>query len=88
MIYPKGTSISAITQFDRSTKVAFECAKHPEHGTFYSKDPHVSRWFGEGQPCDDSLDEFVTASEYDDGGGKGNYGFFLPRPQPDGRERG
>lgn len=87
MIYPKGTPISAIARFDRSTKVAFECTKHPG-AVFASKDPNVSRWFGESEPCEDSLKDFVTAAEYDDGDGTGNYNFFLPRPKTDGRERG
>jgi hypothetical protein len=87
MKYPKGTPVSAITQFDRSTKVAFECTKHPGR-TFASKDPNVSRWFGDSQPCEDDLSDFVTAAEYDDGGGKGNYGFFLTPPPRDGRDKG
>lgn len=87
MLYPAGTPISAIRQFDRSTKVSFHCAKHPENGSFASKDPNVSRWFGSSQPCDDDLSEFVTAAEYDDGSGQGNYGFFLPKPARDGRDR-
>lgn len=88
MIYPAGTALSAIAQFDRSTKVAFHCTKHPENGTFASKDPFVSRWFGESAPCEDDLSEFVTSAEYDDGGDRANTGFFLPTPPRDGRDRG
>lgn len=87
MIYPEGTPISAILQFDRGTKVAFRCTKHPD-ATFVSKDPNVSRWFGESEPCDDDLSDFVTAAEYDDHEGGGNFGFYLPRPPRDGRDRG
>jgi hypothetical protein len=87
MKYPKGTPLTAIKQFDRSTHIAFECPKHPGQ-TFSSKDPNVSRWFGSGQPCDDDLSEFVTAAEYDDGGGGGNYDYYLTRPERDGREKG
>lgn len=87
MIYPKGTPVGEVAQFDRSTKASFHCTKHPER-VFASKDPFVSRWFGDGESCADDLSEFVLAADYDDGEGQGNYDFFLPRPARDGRDRG
>lgn len=43
-IYPVGTDIREIRSFDRSEKVTFNCALHPEIA-FRSKDPFVSQWF-------------------------------------------
>lgn len=43
-VYHIGTDIRDIRSFDRSEKVHFGCALHPEI-QFRSKDPFVSQWF-------------------------------------------
>jgi hypothetical protein len=72
-IYPKHTPVTAITHFDRSTKVWFECMNH-EGSKWYSKDPFVSQWFAQltncdpfGNPrvdCDCKADQMWTTDEY------------------------
>lgn len=60
--YPAGTKITAIDDFDRSTKVTFTC---PEHGgQWASKDPWVSTWFGESERCSCPIYNLVTVTEY------------------------
>lgn len=69
--HPAGTPVSLISGFDRSTKVAFQCPKHPEGGTWMSKDPFASSWFPAAgtdeltaSPCDCPTREHVTVGEY------------------------
>ena len=43
-VYPAGTRVGNVRDFDRSMKVLFHCPDHP--GVVYmSKDPFVSTWF-------------------------------------------
>lgn len=71
-VYPKHTPIAAITHFDRSTKVHFECMIH-EGSKWMSKQPSCSQWFaswGNTEDCDCSMDDlrnWWTSEEYDDG---------------------
>lgn len=56
--YPKGTNVREITQFDRGTKVVFECQEHP--GPQYaSKDPFASQWFPRNKQAMDISDRLV-----------------------------
>ena len=78
--FPAGTDIRDITgSFDRSTKVTFQCAEHPEI-SYRSKDPFVSQWFPANEltercefnprlmeehcPCTLKTGVWVTSSEY------------------------
>lgn len=67
-LHPAGTPVDVISGFDRSTKVAIHCPKHPESGTWHTKDPFASSWFPESMdaegPCDCPTREFVTVREY------------------------
>lgn len=66
--HPAGTRVGLISGFDRSTKVAFHCPKHPELGAWASKDPWASSWFpasqGAGNPCECPLVDYETIREY------------------------
>jgi len=86
MIYPKGTNISEIRHFDRSTKVTFACSEHMEIH-YRSKDPFSSNWFPanelanqigfgiEEDPCAHTFKnhgEWLTTEDYDDGEDEGH----------------
>lgn len=62
-VYPAGTRVGDIKHFDRGMKVSFHCPKHPQNH-FYSKDPFVSSWFGEGAACSCPTSEYVVSSDY------------------------
>lgn len=71
MLYPIHTPVSAITRFDRSTKVFFECSIH-EDSKWMSKQPSCSQWFAvtdNGYDCGCSMsgDTWWTSEEYNDG---------------------
>lgn len=52
-IYPAGTRVSDVQEFDRSMKIVFCCPEH-RMAVYASKDPYVSTWFpysASTQPC-------------------------------------
>ena len=64
-IYPKGTPISQVEQFDRGQKVVIVCKNHPM-SRWVSKDPYVSRWFAtavEYEECECPLSESYVLDE-------------------------
>lgn len=68
-IYPEGTHIKDIREFDRGQKVMFKCPQHP--GIFMSKDPYSSRWFPSThdtklcpQTCKAGIGDYVLVEEY------------------------
>ena len=73
MIYPKHTPVSAITHFDRSTKVVIECQLDGhEASVWMTKQPSCSTWFPATDQtadcgCSISGDTWWTAKEYNDG---------------------
>lgn len=75
-VYPIGTNVRDITEFDRGIKVVFHCKEHPEFH-YASKDPFVSNWFPANQaaidiqfqinePCEHMIkhDVWFTVREY------------------------
>lgn len=65
-IYPKGTPIPEVKEFDRGQKVVMVCKNHPL-SVWASKDPYVSRWFAarrEYEECDCPLAWYVLAEDY------------------------
>lgn len=66
-IYPKGTPIKDVKEFDRGQKVVFQCKRHPD-SIWASKDPYTSRWFAakrEYEECDCGLNlTYVLAEDY------------------------
>ena len=71
-IHPIHTPVSAITYFDRSTKVFFECQIHPG-SAWMSKQPSCSQWFATRDNTEDcncdmgNLNNWWTSAEYNDG---------------------
>lgn len=65
-IYPKGTPIGEVKEFDRGQKVVMVCKDHPL-SVWASKDPYVSRWFAanrEYEECDCPLTNYVLDEDY------------------------
>jgi hypothetical protein len=65
-IYPAGTPITEVREFDRGQKVVFQCKDHPL-SIWASKDPYCSRWFParrEYEECDCKLTNYVLAEDY------------------------
>lgn len=62
--YAAGSRLDDVIHFDRGQKVGIKCPDHPGNGTFWSKDPRFSSWFGEGNPCNCSLSKYILAADY------------------------
>lgn len=73
MIYPTHTPVSAITRFDRSTKVVIQCSLDGhEDSVWMTKQPSCSNWFEASNAtldcgCSVSGGTWWTYEEYDDG---------------------
>ena len=65
-IYPVGTPIAEVSIRDRGQKLIFACDLHPEV-TWASKDPFVSRWFGNPEQtpaCNCPTEHFFLTQPY------------------------
>jgi len=65
-IYPAGTPIEEVSIRDRSQKMIFKCDEHPDV-EWASKDPFVSRWFGnpaQGSICPCEWSNFKLSHDY------------------------
>lgn len=65
-IYPAGTPVPEVKEFDRGQKVVFQCKSHPL-SIWASKDPYISGWFAarrEYEECLCPLPNYVLAEDY------------------------
>lgn len=63
-VYPVGTRVADVKEFDRSMKIEFHCSTHPKN-VWVSKDPFASNWFkSAGEWCNCSPADMIVHSEY------------------------
>jgi hypothetical protein len=72
--YSKGTAVTEIVNFDRSTKVWIQCLDH-SNSKWYTKDPYSSQWFAQpmnsdafGNPkcdCECGISRYILSEDYE-----------------------